>query len=294
MTKEGMMDARDYARLTGLSYQTVLNYAYGGIIPCKIIERHCYFTTEMLPLGLILHIKKDFMGDEFLDFYFTGSYAEEGSPIQPKMFKHEGCYEFNSLCEKITELYNEQLTIGSDKYADRLFEDEFYCKKAVERIETEKEESLEEFDRRWKKKNGDKEGVSYESSYKSKRDRIIRSYDYESKAVGKKDFDGTVIGEKATKIFREVMYEYFGSHVSGAIRKILNKSGIVQIYRYDTTKEDFDIADFIEQIVRVGKRQNNGVNVCISGQLPEYVVSICSRLKEMGVITQLVIQERSS
>ena len=273
MKENKLLDAHEYAILTGLSYQTVLNYAYAGVIPHKLVKRHCFFTWDSLALGLTLNAKSR-ITDYYLDFYFVGSglpRVEERT--QHFLFEHGNAISFSELCDKIISEYEVNFKAYETGYNQEIIT---LCKP---KIEAAKQDDLEEFDRRWKKRFPDG-GDKY--SYNLKRERILDNY----------KMRGNELGKKVESILDNCIFDGIRKKVMQDGLKTHTKHGVITSYEYKTTTDDFNIADFIEQIIRASKtKRYTEVNVCIFGKVPEYVNDICKRLESMGGLTALIYKE---
>ena len=271
MKENKLLDAQEYAILTGLSYQTVLNYAYAGVIPYKLIKRHCFFTWDSLALGLTLNAKSS-IADNYLDFYFVGSDLPE---VEERFtFEHDDAISFQDLCDKIISEYEVNFKAYDTGYSQEIIN---LCKP---KIEAAKQDDLEEFDRRWKKRfpdGGDK------FSYSLKRKRILDNY----------KISGNEVGKKIESILDNCVFDGIRKRVMRDGLKKHTKHGVITSYEYDTTTDKFSIADFIEQIIRASKtKRYTEVNVCIFGKVPEYINDICERLESIGVLSQLVYKDK--
>ena len=98
--------------LTGLSYQTVLNYVDAGIIPYQLVNRHCFFTIDSLVLGLTLNAKSS-ITDNYLDFYFRGLDLPEAE--EHFSFEHGNAISFQELCDKIISEYEINFRVNTLK-----------------------------------------------------------------------------------------------------------------------------------------------------------------------------------
>ena len=267
MNKNKLLDARKYAILTGLSYQTVLNYVDTGVIPYQLVNRHCFFTMDSLALGLTLNAKSS-ITDNYLDFYFRGLDLPEAE--EHFSFEHGNAISFQELCDKIISEYELNFKAYDTGYSQEIIN---LCKPM---IETAKQEDLEEFERRWKKRypdGGDK------FSYNLKRSHILDNY----------KISGNELGKKIESILEDFVFDGIRKKVMQDGLKNHTQSGMVTSYEYDTTADKFNIADFVEQIIRASKtKRYTEVNVCILGQVPEYINDICKRLEDFGVLTNLV------
>ena len=273
MRKDKLLDAQEYAILTGLSYQTVLNYAYAGVLPYKLVKRHCYFTIDSLALGLTLNAKSSIV-DNYLDFYFIGSeLTEVEERPQHFLFSHEDAIGFQELCDKIISEYEVSLKACENGYNQSIVT---MCKS---KIDAEKQDDLEEFERKWKKKYPDG-GDKY--SYDLKKNRILDNY----------KISGNEMGKKVESILDNFLFDGIRKKVmQDGLRKYI-KHGVFTSFDYNTMTDTFNIADFIEQIIRASKtKRYTEINVCIFGKVPKYVTDICSRLESIGVLTSLVYKD---
>lgn len=266
MRINSLLDAKKFAILTGLSYQTVLNYVDAGILPYKIIKRHCYFDKETLALGLILSVKGD-ISDNILDMYFFGCGVAKKDDF--KCFSHDGTIDFEELCKKINSVYDDNFKVLDVGYSQEVIN---MCKPLITKA---KEEDLAAFDRRWTNRfpdGGDK------NIYKIKRNHIIENY----------SISGNKAGKKIESILDNFVYD-------GLRKKVLHesikdiRSGVITSFDYDTTLDTFNVADFVEQVLLAVKtKRYTEINVCIYGDVPKYVSDICKMLSDSGVLTELV------
>lgn len=271
MLENGYLDVTQYAILSGLSYQTVLNYADAGILPYKLINRHCFFELKTLVNGILLSNKQR---THHLDVYFIGSGLEEQEVSEPFAFEHSGCITCEELIDIINNIVEESMLIGCN-IPDRK------CIEAyLPAINSKRDESVEKY----KLSVMEKEGITKEE-FKANvlyKPRILSINDF-YKVTDKE------IGKKA----REIIDKGLIVEIAKDIRKKISKAtqnGVYTSVTYDTTEESFSISNFTEQLVRILKGNvYTDVNLHISGTVPSYISDMCNKLSEVGVLTNYEI-----
>lgn len=275
MLENGHFSATEYAQLSGLSYQTVLNYADAGIIPYKLINRHCYFDVESLATGILIKNKSE---ENCLDIYFVGSDLEEQEVSEPFKFEHSGYTESAEWFQSIKDIADEALLnlcyVSDSERCE-------YLEKYSSEITDEKNKAIEKYKTRVMKRDDiTEEEFNSNLVYKPRLLDINAQY----------QTNGSEIGDKVKEVINKHLIMDIGDEIKRKI-KDLDSNGVFTSVSYDTTDENFNISNFTEQLVKILKgRIYTEVNVHISGTVPSYITDICSKLSELGVLTRYECQ----